>query len=406
MSRAPQFDHPEDRPSPVAGVPGDMVATQEQHPAPTSVNGLVEEPGTPTILVIDDEAHVISSIRRLLRGTPYRLLTTTDPDEAMEIIRTQYVHLVMCDHRLPGITGIELMQRIKLTRPDVVRVIFTGYLDVSAAVDAINKGEVFRFVTKPWNDEELRLIVRQAMEHHQLIRQNRELLGRVNGQNRELRQLTRELERRVADRTREIRQKSDELRASYFSTIQALAAAVEVKDPYTRGHSESVARYASLIARELDLPGQQVEGIRVAGILHDIGKLVLDSNLLSKTTHLEPHEWEVIREHPKIGATILESAVLPWPVIPLVYHHHERYDGSGYPEGIAGTDIPLGARILAVADSFDAMDSDRSYRPRLSRDHIIQELAAGADTLYDPEVVGVFLRVLNKQLVHPYVESA
>lgn len=352
-----------------------------------------------TILIVDDEAHVISALRRLFRGEPYRILTAADASEALEVLRREPVQLVMCDHRMPGMTGSELMQRVKVTSPEVVRIIFTGYLDLTAAVEAINKGEVYRFVTKPWNDDELRLIISQAVAHHRLLRQNRELLKQVNAQNRQLRRLTRELERRVAERTREIERKGDELRASYFSTIQALAAAVEVKDPYTRGHSESVARFGSLIGRALGLGEQQLEGVRVAGILHDIGKLVLDSHLLSKTTELEPQEWEVIRQHPKVAATILKSAVLPWPVIPLVYYHHERYDGSGYPEGLRGEDIPLGARILAVADSFDAMNSDRSYRPRLPLGRILREIRLGAGRLFDPEVVTAFLTLISKHLI-------
>jgi len=357
------------------------------------------------ILVVDDETHVLSALRRLLRHQPYRLLTATEGAKALEIIRREPVELVMCDHRMPGMTGIELMQRVKLIRPEAVRIIFTGYLDMGAAVDAINKGEVYRFVTKPWNDDELRLIIRQAVEHHRLLCQNRELLEQVSEQNRGLRQLTRELEGRVAERTREVERKRDELRSSYFSTIQALAAAVEAKDPYTRGHSESVARYASLMAQSLNLPSHDLEGIRVAGILHDIGKVVLDSSLLAKTTDLAPQEWELIREHPRVGAKILKPAVLPWAVVPLVYHHHERYDGSGYPDGLKGGAIPLGARILAVADSFDAMNSDRSYRTRLTPADILRELEAAAGRLFDPEVVDLFLRLVDKDLI-PEVRAA
>jgi len=364
---------------------------------PEEVVGSDDEPTT--ILIVDDETNVIASLRRLLRHEPYRILTASEAGTALETIRKESVQLVMCDQRMPGMSGTELMQRVKLSRPEVVRIIFTGYLDMNAAVDAINKGEVFRFVTKPWNDEELRLVIRQALEHHRLLRQNRELLKQVNEQNRELRQLNRELERRVGVRTRQIRQKSDELRASYFSTIQALAAAVEVKDPYTRGHSESVARYASLIAQAMDLTGHHLEGVRVAGILHDIGKLVLDTALLSKQGNLEPQEWQLVREHPQVGARILAPAVLPWPIVPLVYHHHERYDGTGYPEGLEGEAIPLGARILAVADAFDAMNSDRSYRTRLTPRQILVELEAGAGNLFDPDVVTVLLTLIKKNLI-------
>jgi putative nucleotidyltransferase with HDIG domain len=382
-----------ERVAPLSAHPAERV--REAPPAQPTGEGAPEV----TMLVVDDETHVLSALRRLLRHQPYRLLTTAEPTEALEIIRREPVELVMCDHRMPGMTGIELMQRVKVIRPEAVRIIFTGYLDLGAAVDAINKGEVYRFVTKPWNDDELRLIIRQAVEHHRLLSQNRELLTQVSEQNRGLRQLARELERRVADRTREIERKRDELRSSYFSTIQALAAAVEAKDPYTRGHSESVARYASLIGQTLNLTSHDLEGIRVAGILHDIGKLVLDSTILAKTDDLAPDEWALIREHPRVGAKILKPAILPWAVVPLVYHHHERYDGSGYPEGIKGELIPLGARILAVADSFDAMNSDRSYRARLSPPEILSEMEAAAGRLFDPELVAIFLLLVKRELV-------
>jgi len=190
----------------------------------------------------------------------------------------------------------------------------------------------------------------------------------------------------------------EELRESFVGIIAALATAVDAKDPYTHGHSERVARYASEIARELGLEPREVETIHYAGLLHDIGKIGISERTLHKPGALDVGEWDVMKAHPIIGAGILRPIPLLEEIVPLVYHHHEHYDGTGYPDGLAGEEMPLGVRILAVADAFEAMTSHRPYRPALSPAQAIALLQEGMGKQWDAEVVEALLRVLEREI--------
>jgi len=181
---------------------------------------------------------------------------------------------------------------------------------------------------------------------------------------------------------------------SYLSTIRALASALEVKDPYTRGHSDSVARWAVAIARRLEMSHQEVEGIEVAAILHDIGKIGIREDILNKHGKLDDGEWAEVKKHPELSCKIINGINFPWDIKPIIYAHHERYDGNGYPVGLRGEEIPLGARIIAVADLYDAMTSDRAYRRGLSREVVIKELKRVAGTQLDPGIVEIFIGML------------
>lgn len=183
---------------------------------------------------------------------------------------------------------------------------------------------------------------------------------------------------------------------SYFGAVSALAEAIETKDPYTRGHSDRVSRYASAMAQAMNLPESEIDGIRVAGILHDVGKIGVPEGLLLKFSPLSEAEFEVIKEHSVISDKIIEKAVFPWDVRPLARHHHERYDGGGYPDGLRGKDIPLGARILAVADTYEALLADRPYRAGFPKEKALEIIKEVAGTQLDPGIVSVFLDLVEK----------
>lgn len=187
-----------------------------------------------------------------------------------------------------------------------------------------------------------------------------------------------------------------DLHESYLSTIRALTSALEVKDPYTRGHSDAVARCAVKIAKRLDLPLHEIEGIEVAAILHDIGKIGIHENILNKPGKLDDEEWKEVKKHPESSLKIFKDINFPWDIRPIVYAHHERYDGKGYPRGLQGEEIPLGARILGVADLYDAMTSDRAYRKGLSKETVIEELKRVAGTQLDLGIAEVFIEMLTK----------
>ena len=188
----------------------------------------------------------------------------------------------------------------------------------------------------------------------------------------------------------------ENLLKSYLSTVSALAEAIETKDPYTRGHSERVSIYATVIAQAMNLSASEIEGIRIAGILHDIGKIGVPEGILLKFAPLTDAEFGVIKEHPVISARIIEKAEFPWEIKPLAFHHHERYDGSGYPDGLKEKDIPLGARILAVADTYEALLADRPYRRCFPKEKALEIIKEAAGTQLDPEIVPVFLELVEK----------
>jgi putative nucleotidyltransferase with HDIG domain len=184
------------------------------------------------------------------------------------------------------------------------------------------------------------------------------------------------------------------LHESYLSIIRALVSALELKDTYTRGHSDAVSRYTVALAERLKLSPEEIESIEVAAVLHDVGKIGVQETILNKPGKLNGEEWEEVRQHPEFSYTILKEVNFPWNVKPIIYAHHERYDGKGYPAGLKGRAIPLGARILAVADTFAAMTSDRAYRKGLSREVAIEELKRVAGTQLDPELVKVFVEMV------------
>jgi len=185
-----------------------------------------------------------------------------------------------------------------------------------------------------------------------------------------------------------------DLHDSYLGIILALVSALEVKDPYTRGHSDAVARYAVAIARRLDLSPYEIENIEVAAILHDIGKIGISEDILNKPGKLNDKEWDEVKKHPEFSLEIIDGIHFPWDIKPIILAHHERYDGKGYPAGLEGEEIPLGARIIAVADTFEAMTSDRSYRKGMNREGAIEELRRVAGTQLDPEIVKLFIEIL------------
>lgn len=186
-----------------------------------------------------------------------------------------------------------------------------------------------------------------------------------------------------------------DLREGYLSTVHSMISALEVKDPYIKGHSDAVARYAVAIAKRLNISPQGIETIEMAALLHDIGKIGIHEDILNKPGKLDEEDWKEMKKHPEIGLKILNGVNFPWDIRPVIYHHHERYDGKGYPAGIKGKEIPLGARIIAVADSYDSITSERAYRKGLSKKVAIKELERVAGAQLDPEIVGVFVEMLK-----------
>jgi len=351
------------------------------------------------VLFVDDEVNILKSLARLFRAEPVRVLTASSAPEALALLGSEPVQVVVSDQRMPGTTGVKLLAQMRERRPDVVRILLTGHTEIGVAIEAINHGEIFRLLTKPWNDDELRATVRQALADCAIRAEVVRLNALTQAQNASLQEMNQLLERKVAERTSELEAKNRELRTAYLSTVRALSEAVDAKDPYTRGHSERVGVYASRIARELRCNREFIERIYLAGLLHDIGKIGIPDAIIGKPAQLTVAEYDLMKRHPEIGARILEPVAFLADIVPCVRHHHEWYDGSerGYPERLAATEIPYPSRIILVADTVEAMTSDRPYRRALPFGQVIEEIQRFRGTQFDPNAADAFLRLAERE---------
>ena len=325
-------------------------------------------------LVVDDEPHLRRVLVRLMQGDGFSCEEAGSGVEALAALSRRPAVLVLTDLHMPELDGIGLLREIRVRYPDTAVMLITAVADVSTAVNCLAEGAM-DYLTKPFHLEEVRARVRQALEKRRLILENRDY--------QEL------LEAKVAVQARRL----EEL---FLASIQSLAEALEVKDPYTHGHSLRVARYSTVIARSLGLGADIVRQIELGGKVHDIGKIGVRESVLNKGGPLTEDEYQHIMTHPVVGSRILSPLLTEMPMsLNIVRSHHERFDGRGIPDGLAGLDIPLEARIAAVADTFDAMTSERPYRPGVPLQATITELRRCAGAQFDPDVVDAFLTALD-----------
>ncbi|MDH3521461.1 MAG: response regulator [Myxococcales bacterium] len=352
-----------------------------------------------TVLFVDDEVNILKALQRLLRPDEMNVLTASRASEAMNLLETHPAQVVVTDQRMPEMTGVDFLASVRQKHPDIVRMMLTGYTEINVAVDAINRGEIYRLITKPWNDDELRATLRQAFDHADLKAEIKRLNQVTREQNFRLQDMNRNLEEMVRDRTKQVAEKHYQLRTAYVQTIRTLAEAVDAKDTYTRGHSERVGVYASKIAREMNFAKDFIERVYIAGLLHDVGKIGVRDAVITKPDRLTIDEYEEIKQHPEIGFRILEPVDFLKDVAPCVRHHHEWYDGSdrGYPDRLRGDQIPLPSRIILVADTVEAMTSDRPYRKALSIEAVTSEIHKYSGTQFDPKIAESFLRLIERE---------
>jgi putative nucleotidyltransferase with HDIG domain len=352
-----------------------------------------------TVLFVDDEVNILKAVQRLLRNEAWSVLTASRGSEALELLERTPAQVVVSDQRMPEMSGVDLLAAVRTRHPDLVRMMLTGYTEMNVAVEAINRGEIYRLITKPWNDEELKATLRQAFDHYALKSEIKRLNQVTREQNLKLQDMNRNLEGKVRERTKQVAEKHQELRIAYIQTIRALAEAVDAKDAYTRGHSERVGVYASKMAREIGLPRELIERVYISGLLHDVGKIGVRDYVITKPDRLTPEEYEEIKQHPEIGARILQPVAFLSDVVDCVRHHHEWYDGSerGYPKRLRGDQIPLPSRIILVADTVEAMTSDRPYRSGLPLEAVVRELHKYAGSQFDPSCTDAMLRLLERE---------
>jgi len=348
-----------------------------------------------TILLVDDEESVLNALRRMLKGGKFNILMANSGDEAIEMIRYNEIAVVVTDERMAGADGVEVLRNVTQWSPDTFRVLLTGYADLTSVIEAINKGEVHRYISKPWNNIELAEIVKEGVYRYNLIAENRLITVDIMQQRDELKLLSENLGKKVKESTEELEKDNEAIRKNYFGALQAVAFAVDERDPCTLNRARNVTGISLLVADYIGVSAQEREMIRVAGLLHDIGNICIRDEIFLKPGKLTDDEFAEIKTHPARGARILNSIEEMKEAVGIIKHHHEHFDGSGYNGGLKGQDIPLGARLISACDAYDAMTSNRPYRKALGHNEAIVELKAKAGTQFDPDIVGSLLRVID-----------
>ncbi|HEX6048476.1 MAG TPA: HD domain-containing phosphohydrolase [Gemmatimonadaceae bacterium] len=339
----------------------------------------------PHCVVVDDEAHLRRVLMRLMQNEGFVCHEAPNGRLALELLARVPATLLLSDLHMPELDGMGLLREVREHHPDTAVIMITAVADVATAVSALSVGAM-DYLTKPFHLEEVRARVRQALEKRRLILENR---GYQQG-----------LEARVAEQARRIE-------AIFLASIQSLADALEVKDPYTHGHSLRVSSYSVAIAKSIGLAADAVREIEIGGHVHDIGKIGVREAVLNKPGPLTDEEYAHIMTHPTVGWRILSPLLGDVPMaLNIVRWHHERYDGSGLPDGLVGDAIPIEARIAAVADTFDAMTSVRPYRPGVALADTLAELRRCSGAQFDPVCVSAFFEALESGAIDPQPAGA
>ncbi len=372
------------------------------------IEAAVSDISTSTLLLVDDEPSILSSLKRLFRPHGYRILTAEGGAEGLEVLAREAVDLVISDMRMPHMDGARFLEQVRMRRPDSIRILLTGYADIESTVAAINRGEVYRYINKPWDDNEIILIVREALERKRLERENGRLNSVVEAQNAELRALNAGLEKKVAERTEELKKAlklvqlaHGRLKTGFVATVQAFSGLVEMRGKSLSGHARRVADHARILARMAGLEEAEQQNVLFAALLHDIGKIGLSDDVLERPTSTLTADMRAdLMRHPERGEqALLQIEQLKGAAL-LIRHHHELYDGSGYPDHLAGLAIPMGARIIAVANEYDGLINGTLTQQPLRPKDALAFLIEHRGTRYDPMVVDHFTEILSDQLRH------
>ena len=341
------------------------------------------------ILIVDDEESIRAIIFRRLIQEGYSCVTANNGREALSYFYKDNFSLVISDIKMPEMDGIHLLKKIKAINPKMKVIMVTAYPEIDMAVEAIRLG-ANDFIIKPADLELVVFSVKKALEQKRM--------------EEEIEVHHKNLEKLVEERTSKLREALLVLKKSHLDSVKVLAGAIDAKDPCTRGHSERVRRMSLGIANHLGFAEERLEVLEYGALLHDIGKIGIKDEVLQKPGALSTEEYQYIQEHPLIGAKIVEGIDFFKDKIPIIRHHHEHYDGNGYPDGLVGEAIPLEARIVAVSDAFDAITNMRPHRPRMTLENALSELEEGKEKQFDPRIVEIFLKeeIYKSISLYPY----
>jgi len=312
-----------------------------------------------TVLFVDDSNFSLELVRGLFRDCDdFHLLTAESAIEALQIIQREEIAVVVSDNVMPVMSGLEFLSSLKTISPDTVKILMSAYADLSSALAAINRSEVYRYILKPWQDDDLVATIREGLKRYSL--------------------------------TQTMRRDDEDI-------LRSLAQTIELKDPSTKGHCDRVAVYALHIAERYGLSRWMLREIKYGSWLHDCGKIGISEMILNGPGRLSEDQFEIMKQHSLWGAEVAAKANLSEMARNIIHYHHEHYNGSGYPSGLKAESIPLEARIVSVADVFDALTSERSYRQGFSLDETLNIIDEMSGKVLDPELVEIFLNIVRER---------
>ena len=322
------------------------------------------------IIAVDDENGILESLSVFLKGTGYEFVGITDPVEAIEVVKKEHFDLMLLDFMMTPLHGDEVVEEIRKFNKELYILLLTGHKDLAPPLETIKRLDIQGYCEKSDKFDQLLLLIESGIKSIKRMYE----IKRIN---------------------EELTESNEKLEQAYLDMVETLRFTVEAKDSYTRGHSDRVSEYSVLIGEKVGLPEDQIKLLKVGGLFHDIGKIGIPDSILLKPDKLTDDEYSEIKNHPSIGAHILGSAAVFKDIVPIVKHHHEKFDGRGYPSGLKDGEIPYLARIAAIADTFDAMTSKRSYRNALDMQIVKDEIERCKGTQFDPQLSDVFLDILE-----------
>jgi putative two-component system response regulator len=341
-------------------------------------------PMNKNLLIVDDEPNVLSSLKRELRQEGYRIFSATHGKAGLDILENNDIGVILSDQMMPGMDGVTFLEAAKQRKPDVVRLIFTAHGSLGNAIAAINRSQIFGYLLKPWASEGLKGTVARACEHYNLVAENKQLHQLTVEQNQALEQFNANLESLVHERTMQLEEAVRE-------GVLMLAMAAEAKDDNTGEHVYRISELTEGVCLKLNMSAEESERIGFFSMMHDVGKIHIPDNILKKPEPLTEQEWSVMKEHTIIGEKILGNKPFYQTAREIARSHHEKWDGSGYPDGLRGNAIPLAARAVAVADVFDSLTHDRPYKKAWPVGKALREMKSLSGRHFDPEILKAFL---------------
>lgn len=365
-----------------------------------------------SILLVDDDNNILSSLKRLLRKDGYDIHTASNGKEGIQLLQQQPVNLIISDMNMPEMNGAEFLAEVAIKWPSTIRFLLTGYSDLNSTIAAINTGHIYQYISKPWEDHELRTSITNALHFQHIEEERKRLLDLTHKQNEELVSLNSNLEKKVKERTKELSETMHELadahnllKKNFTSTIKVFSSLIDMREE-NDGHSKTVSQHAFKLAQALGLPDETKQDILYAGLLHEIGKIGLPDAILSKPAEsLRLEERRDYMKHPAIAQALLMSLDNLHGSATMIRSYEERYDGKGFPDHLRASEIPMGSRILHIVSDFDHLQKGKITSKKMSAAEAKDYLKQYVDIKYDPNIVPVFLTDVLKDKDVQHINS-